>query len=140
MLKRRIIRESDYDGLIDQIRLDQAKIDALHETIGAMQERLIEAEASKRSAMTMRDVLVTRVNQLEEESATLRHKLTGLPQIAPKIERGSPLRSSEIGAGVDLFEDVGDDKARQLHDQGLLHEEAPIEPLAGAAELTKHLQ
>lgn len=139
MFGHRWLRETDYDNLISWNRtlIGQAN-ELLHEKT-LLLERLIDAEAAKRSAMSMRDTIVTRVNQLEEESAMLRHKLTGLPQLAPKIERGSPLRASEIGAGVDLFEDVGDDKAKDLREAGLLHEERAALPFPSAAALTEHL-
>ena len=139
MFKRRIIRDDDYARLLSDIEGFKTLISAQRAEIDALRERLIDAEASKRSAQTMRDGLVTRVNQLETESASLRHKLTGLPTIAPQIERGNPLRASEIGAGVDLFEDVGDDKAKQLREAGLLHDPVDPLPFPRAADMTAHL-
>lgn len=138
MFGHRWLREEDYEAMRGMIERAVAAAEQFRDRTDALRERLIDAEASKRSAMTMRDGLVTRVNQLEEESAMLRHKLTGLPQIAPKIERGTGLRASEIGAGVDLFEDVGDSGARDLQERGMLHETEAL-PVPSAETLTEHL-
>lgn len=140
MFPWRILRETDHLRLLARIeyleRQDDQRLDRIH----GLQERLIDAEASKRSAMTMRDGLVTRVNQLEQESAVLRNRITGLPQVAPKIEVGQPLRTPDLAGGID-FDDVGDDKARSLGAAGLLHDDqASTGAFPDADTLTKHLQ
>lgn len=134
------VRADDYERVIAEKNAASETIAAERRENAALRERLIDAEGQRASACTMRDMLVTRINVLEEENATMRHKITGLPTIAPKIEKGSPLNQSAMGAQVDLFEDVGDDKARDLAERGLLHrdEEPPLYP--GAADLTKHFQ
>ena len=84
----------------------------------------------------MSDLLTTRVNVLETESAQHRHQQTGLPTLAPQIGRGNPIQNAMLGAGVDLFSDVGDDEAARLAADGMLHDQDPLEGLvAPAAEL-----
>lgn len=136
MFGHRWLREADYDAITAATRAIQHQNHELHVTIEVLHERLIVGEGDRRSAMTMRDSLITRVNQLETEAATLRHKLTGLPQIAPRIEKGLGVSGSQIGAGVDLFEDVGDDKAKDLREANLLHDAEEILPFPSAAAVT----
>lgn len=139
MFGLRIVREDDLMfARAEKVGLDN-EIRTLHDKIEALHVRLTKDAAQTASACTMRDMLVTRVNCLEEECAVLKHKLTGLPQIAPKIEKGSALASSAMGAQVDLFEDVGDEKARELQDKGLLHADEAPPLMSGAADLTRHL-
>lgn len=127
MFGYRLLRERDYDRLQTQLVEERTRnLD--------LQASLLQSAREAASAQTHRDQLVTRVNVLEAESAQLRHKLTGLPTIAPQIEKGRPLRASEIGAGVDLFEDVGDEKARELRDAGLLHDDLAPMPEFPSAE------
>lgn len=135
----RIVRQADLDREREDRQALQTEIHGLNATIIALHERLTTNAADTASAKTMRDMLVTRINVLEEECAVLKHKLTGLPQIAPKIEKGSALTATPLGAQVDLFEDVGDLKASELRDKGLLHEDEPPPLFPGAADLTKHL-
>lgn len=139
MFGHRWLREDEHQRLLGIIDAQEGALGDLHFKNYELMERLIAAEGTMRAAQAMRDVMVTRLNQLEEESAMLRHKLTGLPQIAPKIERGLPLRASEIGAGVDLFEDVGDEKAHELQQSGLLHETGETPAFPTAENLTRHL-
>ena len=64
---------------------------------------------------------------------------TGLPAIAPQLAKGQPLEGSAIGAGVDLFEDIGDARALSLRDRGILHDDVPIPDPPAAAALTAGL-
>lgn len=121
MFGYRLLRERDFDRL--QEELVERRTREL-----SLQADLLQSTRECAAAQAHRDSLVTRVNVLEQEYAQVRHKLTGLPTVAPQIERGQPLRASEIGANVDLFEDVGDDEARRLSEAGLLHETlAPLD-------------
>ena len=126
MLGYRLLRESDYDRLI-------AQIDAAHATIAALQqvraELLIavgDAKASERSKATAVDHLVVAVNETKLEAGQLRAKLTGLPVQVPQIGVGTPLSADGIGAGVDLFEDPGDERAESLRQKGLLHDDGDM--------------
>ena len=92
-----------------------------------------------RSAKTLYEALLSRLNQLELENAQYRNKLTGLPAIAPQLAKGQPLEGSAIGAGVDLFEDIGDARALSLRDRGILHDDVPIPDPPAAAALTAGL-
>jgi hypothetical protein len=139
MLGFTLVRTLDYDRLVREKTVAEAIIADERRENTALRERLIGFEGQRASACTMRDMLVTRVNVLEEECAVLKHKLTGLPQIAAKIEKGSPIASSAMGAQVDLFEDVGDEKAQDLKDRGLLHADDAPPLFPSAADLTKHL-
>lgn len=121
----RVLREDEYQRLLAAVTHEREASAALLSVGDVLRERLIEAARALGSAQTMRDLLITRVNVLEQEVATLRQRATGIPQIAPQIERGAALDASAAGAGLDLFEDVGDAKARDLRVRGLMHEEAP---------------
>jgi hypothetical protein len=138
MFGLRVLREDEYQRLLTEKDDVVRAIGVAWQEISALKDRMIESEGKKVAAQTMRDMLVTRLNVLEEECATYRNKLTGLPQIAPKIERGSPIPGN-LGAQVDLFEDVGDDKARELRDSGLLHESSGDSPFMSARSMTDHL-
>lgn len=121
----RLLREDEYQRLLAMIATCQEEIAALISVGDVLRERLIEAAGDLGAARTMRDMLITRVNVLETEVATLRQKQTGIPQIAPQIERGAALDASAAGAGLDLFADVGDERALELRDRGLIHEDRP---------------
>lgn len=129
MFGYRLLRERDFDRL--QQELVETRTRELH-----LQADLLESTRKESAAQTRGDMLITRVNVLEQEYAALRNKLTGLPAIAPSIEKGQPLRASEIGANVDLFEDVGDEKARELGEAGLLHDTSPTVEFPSAAQLS----
>lgn len=141
MFGRRVLREDAYQRLLTEKDDAIRAIGVAWQEISSLKDRMIATEGQRVSALTMRDLLVTRVNVLEEECAVYRNKLTGLPQIAPKIERGAPIPGN-LGAQVDLFEDVGDDKAHELRDAGLLHEEPGQTgdlPFPSARSMTAHL-
>lgn len=129
MFGYRLLREADFDRL--QAELVERRTRELN-----LQADLLKSARECSAAQTRGDMLITRVNVLEQEYAALRNKLTGLPAIAPSIEKGQPLRASEIGANVDLFEDVGDEKARELAEAGLLHDPGPTVEFPSAADLS----
>lgn len=129
MFGYRLCRERDFDQL-------QADLVATRTRELNLQAELLKSARECSAAQTRGDFLITRVNVLEQEYAQLRNKLTGLPAIAPTIEKGQPLRASEIGANVDLFEDVGDEKARELGEAGLLHDTSPVVNFPSAADLS----
>lgn len=129
MFGYRLVRENDWDRLQTELVGNRAKVEALL-------RELTETAAVARSKMTAADHMTLRVNALETEAATLRHKLTGLPQVAPQIGKGTPIMSEALGAGADLFADVGDERADELRAAGLLHEEVPAIDYPSAHELS----
>ena len=138
----RVLREDEFQRLLKIADDKDLEIRRLNDKMLAMHERVTSTTAEARAKAMMADLLTLRTNVLEREAATARHKATGLPQIAPEIAKGSPLMSSEMGAGFDLMEDAGDARAEEMRARGLLHDqETDPEPTAqptGAA-LTDHL-
>jgi hypothetical protein len=140
MFGYRLIRDADFLDLRTTTAADrqasQTKIDAQTEKIEALlrENGTLKAQAASRAAMY--DLIVTRVNLLEHDNATLRNKVTGLPTLVPSIGKGSPIDSASLGAGVDLFADVGDDEAMRLRHEGILHDEGvQLPPAPSAADL-----
>ena len=129
MFGYRLVREKDWDRLQAELHSERAKTEALL-------REMSDAKASAKSNATAADHLTLRANVLETEAAALRHKLTGLPQVAPQIGKGSPLMSEQLGAGVDLFADVGDERADELGKAGLLHDIEPFDVMPSAKDLT----
>jgi len=127
MFGYRLIREADFTKLSD--RREQ-----LEETRAGLLGQIAQLTASAASKAAMVDLLTTRVNVLEKNAAMKAHAETGLPQHVAEIGRGTPLVSPGLGAGADLFEDVGDQRAEQLRAQGLLHDQDDM-PLPTARDL-----
>lgn len=132
MFGYRLLRETDFDALLADLRAARAAADAL-------QAQLLVITGERSSAKTMYEGLIPRINQLEMENAQFRNKVTGLPAVAPQLARGNPLEGSAIGAGVDLFEDVGDTRARDMRDKGLLSGDDEPEALPTAAAMSSGL-
>lgn len=72
---------------------------------------LTEALATAKSNFNW---LTTRVNQLEVERALLLEKATGVKTTVPEISRPVGPQSIDQLLNSDLFNDMGDDKARTL--------------------------
>lgn len=119
MFGYRIVREADYDELKNERN-------TLSEKCFALLREVANLKATAASKAMMSDLLTTRVNVLELDAAQVKHERTGLPATAPQIGRGTPMQNAALGAGVDLFEDVGDDAAQRLADAGLLHDQDPF--------------
>jgi hypothetical protein len=115
MLGYRLVRETEYAELKSDLRKAQVDIINLLNT-------LADARAKVGQKATMADMLTLRVNTLEHELGTLKHHATGLPVLVPAIGKGTPMQSAALGAGVDLFEDVGDEAAEELRKTGQLHD------------------
>jgi len=154
VLGYRLLRDADFDEMRQKIaaltdKLDAARVahaatlsDAIktHGTeVRELSSALAASKSSAASRLALYESLVGRANQLEMENAQYRNRVTGLPAIAAQIQKGSPLSESAIGAGVDLFADVGDDEARKLEDRGLLHRNGEAIRLPAAADLTAGL-
>lgn len=118
---------------LDQLR---AEVRRLQDTQIALLQEKATLTGQFATKATMADMLTTRVNVLELEAAQARHQKTGLPAVAPQIGRPSAVESAALGAGVDLFEDVGDKEAERLKGAGLLHEAGEFE-LPSARELAE---
>jgi hypothetical protein len=135
MFGYRLVREADWSEM---------KAEILH-----LRERVIDyamksAEATitgaTRSKDTMIDMLSTRLNALELETAHTRHLETGRPTVAATVGIGSPIRSTEVERSADIWEDVGDMAAVDMRENGILGGDAP--PNAGlesAASMTSFL-
>ena len=115
MFGYRLLRERDIESLSNETRDLRARIEQLHGEI-------TKQTADARSKATAVDFLTMQNRLLSEENAVMKLKLTGLPITQAKFEQGNPLTASNLGAEVDLFEDVGDEKARELAGRGLLHD------------------
>jgi hypothetical protein len=136
MFGYRLLRDADYSRLLTAADAKDAEIHRLNDVIVKMHERVTSTTSEARSKATMADLMAMRANVLEREAATMRQKLTGLPQIAPEVGKGSPLSSDAMGAGFALLEDVGDAAAEDLIRKGLLHDEDPGGAMPSAAALT----
>ena len=121
MFGYRLVRERDHDAAQAELSRLHAKVDELHGTHVALAMQLAEAKATALSRATSIDLMTVQLNTAQMESAQYRARLTGAPAIAPQIVgRGSPLGGEGIGAGADLFEDVGDERAAELIKAGQL--------------------
>jgi hypothetical protein len=128
MLGYRIVREADFTALVDELReVRAARIQLL--------QQLNDAAAEARSKATMADLLITRCNVLEKQNAIYLSRITALPHDAAAIAKGSPVSSAALGAGADLFEDVGDEAAARLKDRGLLHDAEEVLPFPAARDI-----
>lgn len=156
MFGYRLVREADFDALRQELAAARASVDVIrakywgdyiavlkdHERdVAQVSSVLLAAKEQAASRLAMLELQSTRVNQLELENAQHRHRETGLPAVAPQVVKGSPLVSDKIGAGVDLFADVGDDAAADLESRGLLHgpPKHQIDPFPTGADLTEGL-
>jgi hypothetical protein len=120
MFGYRLIREADYAKLMaERVGLSADRVALLRE--------LATLARDFGSKATMADLLTVRVNVLELEAAQRRHDETGLPATAPQIGRGTPLQNAALGAGVDMFSDVGDENADKLRAAGMLHDDDPFD-------------
>lgn len=117
----------------------QVKIERLYERVVQL-----SAEAGAKGAEAT--MALARLNAMEHESALLRHKLSGIPAVAPSVSPGGgsihgtpnladlPMQS-QVGAGMDLYSDVGDRRAKELAERNLLHDDVQDDfnpPTAGA--------
>lgn len=132
MFGYRLVREEDWAALQAELRAARAKSDVLREDVA-------RAHAERATARALYESIIARTNVLELEAAQYRNKLTGLPAVAPQLAKGNPLSGSGIGAGVDLFEDVGDERANDMRERGLLHTEEPVPDPPDAATLSSGL-
>ena len=91
---------------------------------------VIEARTQKGKDDITIDWMRHRINALEHQNAVLMHKATGMPFAVPEIV---PTRPGTLSVPPELhsmpdFEDVGDDRAKEL---GITHD------VAGYVEYTK---
>jgi len=122
----RWIRASEYAELKSDLKKAQGDVVTLLSTLSS-------ARIGQASKSTMAEMLTIRVNQLEHELATLKHHATGLPVMVASIGKGTPMQNAALGAGADLFEDVGDEAAEKLRADGLLHDETSLDELIAPA-------
>ena len=119
MFGYRLIRDRDYDAVQAEIVKLRDKVDTLQETRAELLGQLAVASAKAEARGAHLDSMLPVMNKAIHDAAQLQSKLTGVPALAPQVGRGNPLMA-EGGAGVDLFNDVGDEKAAELEKMGLL--------------------
>lgn len=120
MFGYRLIREADWAALHADLAAVRAEGRAAQDQYTGALVQLAGARASAESRATANDHLTMQLNTAMLERAQLMARVTGMPAVAPQIGTGNPLSAEGIGAGVDLFEDVGDAKALELEKRGLL--------------------
>lgn len=119
MFGYRLIRDRDYDAIVSDVSKLRDKVDALQETRAELLAQLAVSTAKAEARGAHLDSMLPVMNKAIHDAAQMQSKLTGLPIQAPQVGRGNPLMA-EGGAGVDLFNDVGDEKAAELGQMGLL--------------------
>ena len=119
MLGWRVVRTAALDLLESKLAFAEtraqsadARADGLRLEVVTLLKDLALLNRALGAAQGMRDLLIERKNTLELENAQFRSKLTGFPTSAPQIATGNALGIQ--GLGPDLFDDVGDEKAREL--------------------------
>jgi ElaB/YqjD/DUF883 family membrane-anchored ribosome-binding protein len=120
MFGYRLVRDADWRELRDEQARTLAALFAAHERILALTGSEATARAEAAGAKTKAELLTVDLNLARHERATYQHKLTGLPALTANIVSGQPRRSEALGAGVDLYDDVGNDVAEVLEREGLL--------------------
>jgi len=123
MIGYRLIRSDEYA----ELRGHRTTVMDLLKQLGDLREKL-----GVKTAMV--DLLTMRVNVLEANEAQMKHQVAGAPVAFAQLGKGSPVVNARLGAGVDLFEDVGDEEAQRLKDLGMLHEDAFDVPLPPAGK------
>ena len=119
MFGYRLIRDRDYDAIQAEVSKLREKVDALQETRAELLAQLAVSAAKAEARGAHLDSMIPVMNKAIHDAAQMQSKLTGLPIQAPQVGRGNPLMA-EGGAGIDLFNDVGDEKANELSQMGLL--------------------
>jgi hypothetical protein len=134
-----LIRNTDLALLREQLAGERARTDALY-------ERLIRVSAEAGAKGGEATMALARLNAMEQEAAHTRHRLNGSPAVAPQVSptgsstgvHGQPLLSDlplagQVGAGMDLFSDVGEARAHELRERGLLHDDDGADDIPPAA-------
>ncbi len=134
MFGYRLLREKDYDRLVSQLDDARAEIALLQDTRVVLLREISEANATARSKATAADHLEMGFNEAKMNLGVMTARLTGVPQTVPQVGKGTPLNAEALGAGTDLFEDVGDERADDLRQKGMLHDE-PSMPFPSAESL-----
>lgn len=119
MFGYRLLRDRDYDAITSEVSKLREKVEALQEIRAGLLGELATATAKSESRGAHLDSMLPVMNKAIHDAAQMQAKLTGVPISAPQVGRGNPLMA-EGGAGVDLFNDVGDEKANELEKMGLL--------------------
>jgi hypothetical protein len=119
MFGYRLLRDRDFDAMKVEVSSLREKVEGLQEIRAGLLRELATATATAESRGAHLDSMLPVMNKAIHDAAQLQSKLTGLPMSAPQVGRGNPLMA-EGGAGVDLFNDVGDDRAAELEKMGLL--------------------
>ena len=120
MFGYRLVRDADWERLRDERDLAIIKADVFQERTLLLTASEATARAEAAGAKTKAEFLTVDLNLARHERAVYQHKLTGLPAITASIVSGQPRRSEALGAGVDLFDDVGEEAAQVLEREGLL--------------------
>lgn len=138
MFGYRLVRQSEIDLLhathAAQLHTLANEVRRLQADREALWERLSDAREKAAARGSLVDMLTMSKNVLEMEVAQLRSKLTGLPAVVPQMGKASPTASTDLGATASLFDDVGDDLARELKAKGLLADDLAEDLPSAAAE------
>lgn len=130
MFGYRLIRERDYDRLLETIDADKGEIRQLHKAVADTLRECAQLSATAAGKTATAAHLEVMHNAASMERANLLNKITGVPAVAPQLGHGNPLMSD----GVNMFEDVGDARAREMEAAGQLTP-APF-AFPSAADLT----
>lgn len=121
MFGYRLVRDADWADLRADRDAAIAKLDRANNVILVLTASESTARAEAAGAKVKAELLTVDLNLARHERAVYQHKLTGLPAVTASIVSGQPRRSEALGAGVDLFDDVGEEAAQVLEREGLLH-------------------
>lgn len=97
-------------------RISQDTVTGLREELAATRSELVLTKAQLQHSQTSFDWLKSRVNALEIERAQLMQKAYGISVPVPEVVRTTvPMPASNmLDLNSALFEDIGDDAAREL--------------------------
>lgn len=135
MFGYRLVRDADWDELKAEVKTLRGERDA------AIKDAAVAHARSDIGAVAARaDLMTTRVNALEVEAAHARHAGTGLPAVAATVGVGQPIMTERMNSTAELWEDAGDQAARDLAERGLLHDQGPANGgLEGARDMSAFL-
>lgn len=97
--------------VIEWFQISKDSVDHLREDLASVRSERDQLKAQLASTTANFDWLRIKVNAMEVERAQLLEKAYGIRTIVPEIARQP---SIPIDFTTDLFEDIGDDKAKKL--------------------------
>jgi len=127
MFGYRLVRERDYERLLETLAADKVEIRQLHAAQADTLREFARLSADAARGTTAAAHLTVMHNTAAMERAQLQNKITGVAAVAPQLGHGNPLMAD----GLDMFNDVGDERAREMEAAGQLSPSFP-----SAADLT----